>query len=168
MIASAVRDWTGSLPLLLAMIGDARRRTQSATPKPQHLVMHEQGEKEAITQHQNGDVHQDKGKEKEGLGQDNHTNGEKEELRGRIIVYSISGCPHCKATKTLLKEHHLPFFEVNLDVYPERRSEMVERTKGARTVPQIFFNEVRNAILSFILFLFVFCFVFVFIQFRNT
>ena len=36
----------------------------------------------------------------------------------------------------------LPFVEINLDNYPSRRKEMVNRT-SQRTVPQIFFNEVH-------------------------
>lgn len=62
-------------------------------------------------------------------------------LKGRVVVYSISGCPHCKAAKGLLKEWRVPFIEVNLDVYPERREDMIART-SRHTVPQIFFNEV--------------------------
>ena len=34
----------------------------------------------------------------------------------------------------------VPFVEVNLDHYPDRRYEMQEKT-GRRTVPQIFFNS---------------------------
>lgn len=59
---------------------------------------------------------------------------------GRITVYSITGCPFCKAAKAKLGELNLPFTEVNLDDYPEQRSILIGRTQK-RTVPQIFFNE---------------------------
>ena len=42
-------------------------------------------------------------------------------LLGRITVYSITGCPHCKAAKGKLKELELPFTEVNLDDFPDQR-----------------------------------------------
>jgi len=75
------------------------------------------------------------------IGESRRTNSEATSIKGRIVVFSISGCPHCRATKNLLHENRLPFVEINLDVYPERRSELVDRTQ-LRTVPQIFFNEV--------------------------
>jgi glutaredoxin len=59
---------------------------------------------------------------------------------GRITVFSISGCPHCKAAKELLKKKKVKFAEINLDVFPERREEMQERT-GKSSCPQIFFND---------------------------
>lgn len=64
------------------------------------------------------------------------------QLRGRITVFSISGCPHCRAAKALLQECGVPLVDIDLDRYPERRREMVERT-NQRTVPQIFFNAVH-------------------------
>ena len=43
-----------------------------------------------------------------------------EDLRGRIVVYSIIGCPHCLAAKQSLREAHLPFVDVSIDRFPER------------------------------------------------
>ena len=40
----------------------------------------------------------------------------------------------------MLTDLQVPFVDVNLEKYPERRYEMQERT-GRRTVPQIFFNS---------------------------
>jgi glutaredoxin len=64
---------------------------------------------------------------------------DKLELKGRVTVFSISGCPHCRRAKHHLSTHKVPYVEINLDVYPERRDEMVERT-SRRTVPQVLFN----------------------------
>lgn len=58
---------------------------------------------------------------------------------GQILVFSITGCPFCARAKRFLTELQVPFIEVNLEKFPERRYEMQERT-GRRTVPQIFFN----------------------------
>ena len=64
----------------------------------------------------------------------------KMEFKGRVTVYSISGCPFCARAKSLLTEVGVPYVDINLDAYPERRAEVQERT-GRRTVPQIFFND---------------------------
>jgi len=62
-------------------------------------------------------------------------------MRGQIVVYSISGCPHCTAAKSLLKENSLVFVDVGLDKYPDSvRNWVLERT-GKTSVPQIFFNR---------------------------
>jgi len=42
-------------------------------------------------------------------------------LAGRVTIYSITGCPHCKAAKAKLESLELPFFEINLDDHPEER-----------------------------------------------
>lgn len=58
---------------------------------------------------------------------------------GQVAVFSITGCPFCARAKRLLTELEVPFVDINLEKFPERRYEMQERT-GRRTVPQIFFN----------------------------
>ena len=58
---------------------------------------------------------------------------------GRITVYTIVGCRHCKAAKALLKDKLAPFTEVNLDEHPGLRP-VVAELSGRSTVPQIFFN----------------------------
>lgn len=59
---------------------------------------------------------------------------------GQVLVFGISTCPFCRRTKKLLSDLEVPYVDVNLEKYPERRYEMEERT-GRRTVPQIFFNN---------------------------
>ena len=59
---------------------------------------------------------------------------------GQVLLFSITGCPFCARTKKLLTELQVPYMDVNLEKYPERRYEMQERT-GRRTVPQVFFNS---------------------------
>ena len=59
---------------------------------------------------------------------------------GRVLLYTVTGCPFCARAKKLLNDLQVPYVEVNLERYPGRRYEMQERT-GRRTVPQIFFNS---------------------------
>lgn len=62
------------------------------------------------------------------------------ELKGRISFFSRSNCRDCSAVRSFLRERGLKFVEINIDVYPTREKELVERT-GSSSVPQIFFNE---------------------------
>ena len=61
------------------------------------------------------------------------------ELRGRVLVYSILGCPHCMKAKSTLQDRGVPYTDVNLEMYPQARQELQARSQK-RTVPQIFFN----------------------------
>ncbi|MDP2436741.1 MAG: DUF547 domain-containing protein [archaeon] len=64
-------------------------------------------------------------------------------IQGRVALFSIGGCPYCRKAKTFLSEQlRLPYSDINLDTFPERRSEAFKRS-GKRTVPQIFFNGVH-------------------------
>lgn len=59
---------------------------------------------------------------------------------GRITIFSLTECPHCNRTKAKLKELGVPYDEVNLSLYPNRRNDMLSLTDRL-TVPQVFFNE---------------------------
>lgn len=64
------------------------------------------------------------------------------ELKGRILVYSVVGCPHCVAVKDTLQSLQLPYCDVSLDVFPSERQSLRQRTQGQTNVPQVFFNNV--------------------------
>eukprot|EP00249_Psilotum_nudum_P022697 c28612_g2_i1 orf=396-1733(+) len=61
-------------------------------------------------------------------------------MKGRITLFSISGCQDCRAARSLLRKKGLNFVEVNVEVFPQRRLELEERT-GTSSVPQVFFND---------------------------
>ena len=58
----------------------------------------------------------------------------------RVIVYSQPFCGYCSAAKRLLKEKGAEFVEIDVMVEAGRRSEMIARSNGRRTVPQIFID----------------------------
>ena len=60
---------------------------------------------------------------------------------GRVVIYSIAGCPHCLAAKTRLKAESLEYTEVRVDRFPAFVREWVQRRTGKTSVPQIFFNS---------------------------
>ena len=57
-----------------------------------------------------------------------------------IIIYSTTICPYCVRAKMLFDKKKVGYSEINLDKEPGRRSEMMEKSGGQRTVPQIFIN----------------------------
>ena len=58
----------------------------------------------------------------------------------RVIVYSQPFCGYCSAAKRLLNEKGAEFSEIDVMFESGRRSEMIERSGGRRTVPQIFID----------------------------
>jgi glutaredoxin 3 len=58
----------------------------------------------------------------------------------RVIVYSTPFCGYCGAAKRLLSAKGAEFTEINVMFESERRKEMIERSGGRRTVPQIFID----------------------------
>lgn len=65
---------------------------------------------------------------------------ETEQFKGRITFFSRSNCRDSKAVRSYLRDRNLRYVEINIDVYPTRENELIERT-GSAAVPQIFFNE---------------------------
>lgn len=59
---------------------------------------------------------------------------------GRITVFAIDGCPHCIRAKKALTERKIPYEEINLTSYPDKRSDMLSLSNSL-TVPQVFFND---------------------------
>lgn len=56
----------------------------------------------------------------------------------RVMMYSTGVCPFCVMAERLLKSKGVTDIEkVRVDLEPEKRQEMMERT-GRRTVPQIY------------------------------
>lgn len=57
-----------------------------------------------------------------------------------ITIYTTMFCPYCHRAKNLLNRKGATFEEIDVDVTPGARQEMVTRSGGRRTVPQIFIN----------------------------
>jgi glutaredoxin 3 len=55
-----------------------------------------------------------------------------------VTLYATPFCGYCMAARRLLADKGVAFEEIDLSAEPARRAEMIARTKGARTVPQIF------------------------------
>jgi len=55
-----------------------------------------------------------------------------------VEMYTKSWCPYCLRAKALMADKGVVYREINVEEYPERRAEMIERAGGRSTVPQIF------------------------------
>ena len=60
-----------------------------------------------------------------------------------IIVYSSPFCPYCFMAKRLLKDKGAAFEEIDVMMHPKRRAEMVQRSGGRTSVPQIFIGDIH-------------------------
>ncbi len=58
-----------------------------------------------------------------------------------VEIYTKSTCGFCHAAKRLLAKHDVPYTEIDILEAPERRAEMIQRSKGRQTVPQIFIAD---------------------------
>ena len=61
-------------------------------------------------------------------------------IMASVIVYSTNTCPYCDRAKELLTSKGAEFTEIKVDKNPDKMKEMLERSNGRRTVPQIFIN----------------------------
>jgi glutaredoxin 3 len=60
-----------------------------------------------------------------------------------VIVYTTPICPYCVRAKSLLKKKGVPFEEVDVMMDVKARDEMLEKSGGSRTVPQIFIGDTH-------------------------
>ena len=58
-----------------------------------------------------------------------------------ITMYSGPLCNFCDAAKRLLIRNNLEFKEIDISSGPDLMDEMINKSNGKRTIPQIFFDE---------------------------
>jgi glutaredoxin 3 len=58
-----------------------------------------------------------------------------------ITIYTKSWCPYCSAAKDLLKQKGATFTEIDIERTPQARPEMIMRSNGRSSVPQIFIGD---------------------------
>jgi glutaredoxin 3 len=60
-----------------------------------------------------------------------------------ITIYTKGWCPYCQAAKALLKRKGASFTELDVERDPDARKEMLARSGGRMTVPQIFIGDTH-------------------------
>ena len=59
----------------------------------------------------------------------------------QVVVYSSGFCPFCFWAKGLLNDKNVAFEEIRIDKTPGAHEEMLARSNGQTTVPQIFIDD---------------------------
>lgn len=59
----------------------------------------------------------------------------------KVVIYTTTVCPFCVRAKMLLTKKKAAYEEINLTHDLARREEMMQRSGGKRSVPQIFIND---------------------------
>ena len=60
-----------------------------------------------------------------------------------VEIFTSPYCGFCYRAKSLLRDKRVDFTELDIIFEPNRRSEMVSRSNGQSTVPQIFINSIH-------------------------
>jgi len=62
----------------------------------------------------------------------------------KVVMYSTAVCPYCIRAEQLLKRKGVVDIDkIRVDLEPTRREEMLARSNGQRTVPQIFIGDTH-------------------------
>ncbi len=58
-----------------------------------------------------------------------------------ILMYSGPMCNFCEAAKRLFTRNNLKFKEIDISTKDGLKEEMIKKSNGKRTIPQIFFDD---------------------------
>jgi len=58
-----------------------------------------------------------------------------------ITMYTGPLCNFCEAAKRLFSRNNLKFKEIDISIKDGLREEMIQKSNGKRTIPQIFFDD---------------------------
>ena len=59
----------------------------------------------------------------------------------KVVIYTGPMCNYCSAAKHLLNKKKISYEEVDIGFDEKKREEMLEKSNGAKTIPQIFIEE---------------------------
>ena len=60
-----------------------------------------------------------------------------------IIMYTGPMCNFCEAAKRLFSRNNIKYQEIDISSKDGLMDEMIKKSNGRRTIPQIFFNELH-------------------------
>ena len=62
----------------------------------------------------------------------------------KVVMYCTAVCPYCVAAERLLKSRGVTEIDkIRVDLDPSRMEEMITRSGGRRTVPQVFIGDTH-------------------------
>ena len=59
----------------------------------------------------------------------------------KVVIYTGKLCVHCDWAKELLSKKNVKFIEHNIEKDSSKMEEMLKKSNGIKTVPQIFIGE---------------------------
>ena len=59
----------------------------------------------------------------------------------KVVMYGTAFCPYCMRARQLLNHKGVDYEDIRVDKEPQLRGEMVQRSGGRTSVPQIFIND---------------------------
>ena len=59
----------------------------------------------------------------------------------KVVIYTGPICNFCSAAKHLLSKKKISYEEIDIGNDDKKREEMLKKSNGAKTVPQIFIGE---------------------------
>lgn len=60
-----------------------------------------------------------------------------------VTIYTTMMCPYCSRAKKLLEEKGAEYNEIRAGLNTDLKAEMIQRSGGARTFPQIFIGDTH-------------------------
>ena len=60
-----------------------------------------------------------------------------------VTIYTKPGCPFCSKAKSVFDEKSIDYEEIVASNDPDKRQEMMERSGGRSTFPQIFIGDTH-------------------------
>ena len=59
----------------------------------------------------------------------------------KVVIYTGPMCNFCSAAKHLLNKKKVSYEEIDIGYDEKKREEMLKKSNGARTIPQIFIGD---------------------------
>ena len=59
----------------------------------------------------------------------------------KVVIYTGPMCNFCSAAKHLLNKKKVSYEEIDIGYDEKKREEMLKKSNGAKTIPQIFIEE---------------------------
>lgn len=59
----------------------------------------------------------------------------------KIVIYTLPTCGFCRQAKNLIQAKNVQYEEIDLEAHPEKKAEMLEKTGGKTSVPEIFVDD---------------------------
>ena len=59
----------------------------------------------------------------------------------KVVIYTGPMCNYCSAAKHLLNKKKINYEEIDIGYDDKKREEMLKKSNGAKTIPQIFIGD---------------------------